>query len=352
MKSLVVFALLLASVSAISRLHKLKRVAEVSDNEWDIAEGISGASSLMGKVEGHEKSVKDAYNALSAADKASITNPTISRPFFEASHKPTALIMGLQYPDMPLGGSVPGLGDDLAGPTHANAGEFGVLFKAGSAGARNSFISQTHYGCLQFWHAMAPEPYVGGKYKVWKNSVMSQLIKNSAARIWNVAVAKLKAGNKNMAEFHLGRILHTIGDSYAKGHTARKGACGPVLVFQEYNAQKGNEAHGGGDKPASNQAQFACTVSRIKQVLQHWAACVRDKSKCTYPSFLDSTWDVDPSVAGLDAGGSLEFYAGPEAKSKGTKTTVPGAGTVYFPAKKGLAVVYGTAAVAAACPPF
>jgi hypothetical protein len=341
---------LVVCVSAVSKIEKLKK-------RWDIAEGITGASG-MGKVEGHEQSVRDAYNGLSASDKSVITNPTTpNRPYLEAAHTPTALIMGLQYPDMPIGGAkVSALGDDLTKPDHVTVGTFGSFFKAGSLGARNTFVSQTHYGCLQFWHAMAPEPYVGGQYKVWTNAVLSQLIKNGARRIWNVAVGHLKNNNKQMAEFHLGRILHTIGDSYAKGHTTRgPSSCGKIFIFQEYNAQKGNEAHGSGDKPATNADTFSCTVQRIKEVLGHWAGCVRTPATCTYPTIIDSTFDVDPSVAGNDAGGSLEFYAGPEAKSKGTKTTVTIAGqakTVYFPATNGLTRVAGTADVAAACPAF
>jgi hypothetical protein len=340
------------SVSALSRVDRLKK-------RWDIAEGISGAASAIGKVEGHEQSVRDAYNGLSAPDKSVITNPTTpNRPYLEAMHKPTAMIMGLQYPDMPIGGAdVMKLGDDLTTPDHVTAGTFGTFFKAGSLGARNTFVSQTHYGCLQFWHAMAPEPFVGGKYKVWTNAALSELIKNGAKRIWAVAVDHLKRGNKNMAEFHLGRILHTIGDSYAKGHTTRgPSSCGKIFIFQEYNAQKGNEAHGSGDKPATNQDTFACAVQRIREVLSAWAGCVRNPtSGCGYPAIISSTFDVDPSIANNDAGGSLEQYAGPTAKSTGSKKQVTIAGktlNIYFPPQGTLQRVAGDSSVANACPRF
>jgi len=351
MKGLLVLAILLVSVSAIHRLQKEKK-------KWDIAEGITGAASIMGKVEGHEQSVRDAYNGLSATEKGRITNPTTpNRPFLEASHHPPAIIMGLQYPDMPIGGSsVAALGDDLTKPDHVTAGTFGAFFKAGAAGARNTFVAQTHYGCLQFWHAMAPEPYVGGKYKVWSNTAMSGLVKASTLRIWKVAVAKLKAGNKNLAEFHLGRILHTIGDSFAPGHAVRgPTACGKVLVWQEYNAQKGNEAHAGSDKPKRHPDTFACTVNRIRDVLRAWAACVGDHNKCSYPAIIDTTFDIDPAVANEDAGGSVEAYAGPNAKAKGKKKVITASGktlTIYFPPQNGLTRVAGTSDVGQACPPF
>jgi len=249
-------------------------------------------------------------------------------------------------------------GDDLTSVTHVNAATFGTLFKAGSMGNRQSFVSQTHYGCLQFWHAMAPEPYVGGKYKVWSNAALSGLIKNSCKRIWQVAANKMIAGKKDLAEFHLGRVLHTIGDSFAKGHTVRQdGACGKIVIFQEYNAQKGNEAHGGGDKPLTNKPQFACTVAKIKAILQAWAACAKGKSltACAYPSsIIDPTFDIASDVANLDAGGSLDFYAGPDAKTKGTKKTIPSGGknfVVYFPKVIG-ARIAGDSDVAHACPNF
>jgi hypothetical protein len=361
-----VFALLLASVSALSRLQKLRRAqieAEADsegESEWDIAEGISGAALVMGKVEGHELTVREAYARLTAAEKATITNPVKPRPFFEAAHNPVPLIMGVQFPDMPMGGAnVAMLGDDLTSPTHVNVATFGTLFKAGELGARNSFVAHTHYGCLQFWHAMAPEPYVGGKYKVWTNAVLSQLIKNSVRRIWTVAVGKLRQRKKDLAEFHLGRILHTIGDSYAPGHTFRDGACGKIIVFQEYNAQKGNKAHGNSDKPKAHTAPFACAVSRITEVLKKWSACAKASgtgSACDYPAgVIDPTFDPHPTVASGDAGGSIEKYAGEEAKTKGIKKAVTvGATTVqvYFPATKGLQRVAGTADVGVVCPRF
>jgi hypothetical protein len=357
MKAVVVFVLLLASVAATSRLKKMRaRAVEGFESAWDIAEGISGAASTQGKVEGHEQSVRDAWNALSTADKTMITNPVVpNRPYLEARHTPRPMIMGLQMPDIPQTGMrVSAYGDDYTTPTHATAGMFGVQYTRGERGARDSFIAQTHFGCLQYWHAMAPEPYVGGRYKVWSNANLSQLIKNAMQRIWNVVVRFVRARNFNMAEFHLGRILHTIGDSYAKGHTARgPSACGPILVFQEYNAQKGNNLHAAGDKPRTNQAQFQCTVQRVKEVLQAYAGCRRNQATgCTYPTIIDSTFNVAPAVASLDAGGALDAYAGPEVKRTGRRVTVPGvAGPVWFPAVRG-ARVAGTTDVASSCPNF
>jgi hypothetical protein len=312
--------------------------ARIIKNKWDIAEGITGAASIKGKAEGHERTIRDAYTGLAPKDKLAITDPVVkNRPFLESAHTPRPMIMGVQFPDMPITGkSVPALGDDLTSPTHANVATFTTLFLAGGQGNRQSMISQTHFGCLQYWHAMAPEPFVNGKFRVWSNKDLSTLIKAGAKRIWNVAKGYAKS-NKPMGEFHLGRVLHTIGDSFATGHTVRSPGCGKIQVFQEYNAQAGNHAHDDGDKPDKNTALFACAVNRVRQVMTYWAACTRGENDCSYPaSIIDPTYEVEPDVANQDAGGSIAKFAGKSATVKKTFKVNGQNLDVFFPVQKGV----------------
>jgi len=356
-KGLLVFAVLLVSVSAISRLDKLRH-----RNRWDIFENLTGAGA-KGKVVGHERSVREAYALLTPGEQAHIHLPALS-----TTSPP--IITGVQYPDMPIGGAaMQQLGDDLTAPDHVNVATFGTFFLAGEAtgdtSGRHTFVSQTHFGCLQFWHAMAPEPYIDGThYKQWTNGDLSSLIKNAMQRIWGVMVAHV-AHNRPLAEFHLGRILHTIGDSFAKGHTVRgeTPACGPIFVFQEYNAQKGNKAHDGQDKPDNNRPGFTCTVNHIHMVMQHYAACVAAAGvgvPCAYPPALDAIFNIDNSVALKIAGGAIAAFAADSVKASPDKdsVTVPDSRglnmvwDVYYPPRGTRTIVHGTAVVAQACPNF
>jgi len=341
MKCIVALLVLSAVVVAVASSPPLNKA------KWDIAEGITGAKSVMKKAEGHEESCRQAYNRLTKEQQSKITNPTIKRSFFEANHHPTAMIMGLQWVDMPLGGkSTSKLGDDLTTPTHANAAEFGSLFKLAAAGARNSFISQTHFGCLSFWHAMVPEPdFAKGKCMVWKNGIFAKLIVNGAERVWKAATANLAAGKKDMAEFHLGRLAHTIGDSFAAGHAERDGNCGEIKVFQEYGAQAGNHAHDDGDKPDKNKEKFECAIKNIKTLFEKWVDCVASK-KCGFPRGLfESVMKVKAGFENDDAGGAT-------ARFKGSKATKEVKGVFFKPLPAGCTRIEGTASPADACAHF
>ncbi len=56
-----------------------------------------------------------------------------------------------------------------------------------------------------------------GNTIVWTNGDVRDIITNLLEGMWNAAVAAKNAGNKKLAEFHIGRMSHTFGDSFAPG---------------------------------------------------------------------------------------------------------------------------------------
>lgn len=73
--------------------------------------------------------------------------------------------------------------------------------------------------------------------------------------------------SRTVANKYIGRIFHTIGDSFAAGHAYRTSSfipatnvsvCGDIEVFQEYSAQEGSKRH----------AHVDHMDNRIKQYVQ------------------------------------------------------------------------------------
>ncbi len=69
--------------------------------------------------------------------------------------------------------------------------------------------------------------------------------------VWAEQQAKLaiqarKAGEYKQSGVELGKLLHTIQDSYSRSHVSRDSS-GQVTMFQDYTVQSGKK-HGGADK--------------------------------------------------------------------------------------------------------
>jgi hypothetical protein len=334
----VIACFLAASVAAKSA--KLERV------QWDIAEGIFGSSvlaglnswwegtGLQGKSKGHEDILKSAYNDLTAPQRAAFYQDPASVLFT------TGFVRGVQYPDMPIGSSTAdeasntgNYGDDLTAPDTRNAQPFLSQFNAGKAGSRDTLVAKSHFGCLQTWHAQAPVPVKfddTGAFVVYNNQDVQDIIKAQFTRIWAAAVAAKTANNKALADFHIARIIHTVGDSYAPAHTYRTingNACSAIKVFQEYGSQAASEAHGVSDHtPTGGDALklFNCAKASAKVVLEAWSNCVLN-SVCTIPSSVTDIVNIDQATKDNIAAGSLEAYADTEAK-KNCKTDLAGTG--------------------------
>jgi hypothetical protein len=101
----------------------------------------------------------------------------------------------------------------------------------------NTITNKSHHGEFQIWHSMAPDDGTG---KVYSNREVKDKIINQALEWYEQAQ---NSGNN----FHLGKVLHMVQDSYSHSHVVRD-ENDKVKSFQSYNEQDGRE-HGTADKP-------------------------------------------------------------------------------------------------------
>jgi hypothetical protein len=99
--------------------------------------------------------------------------------------------------------------------------------------------------------------------------------------------AKQRVSDKKRYSWYLGHILHTLQDSYPRGHVVRDSTtttCGKVVLFQGSDAQRGNGAHKTADftpssaskeSDASLNKRFNCALDFSTKMLSVFAACVR-----------------------------------------------------------------------------
>lgn len=101
----------------------------------------------------------------------------------------------------------------------------------------DTITNDSHLGKYQFWHSMAPDDGTG---RVYSNGEVKDIIINQAVEWYEQAQT---TGHN----FHLGKILHMVQDSYSHSHVIRD-ENGKIRNFQSYNEQDGHE-HGTVDKP-------------------------------------------------------------------------------------------------------
>lgn len=207
--------------------------------KWDIAQDISGAG-WHDKLESHEDVVKIA-NAWAkrelAGEKILSEDALLTRESrYGQGRLPTAsIITGVQWPDMPCKDCV---------SQRANVVGWAWDFKFNK---ESSLIGMSHFGCLQYWHAMSPSTFkeqAHGKHKlIFSNGQVAAQIIVELVYLFSQVLTKIKQ-SPTEAEFILGRILHTVADSYAPGHTIRmpdetnEFFVGKIFQFQGYEAQQ------------------------------------------------------------------------------------------------------------------
>jgi len=258
-----------------------------------------------------------------------------------------ALLEGIRWPDMP----------SSDGPI------VGVLaFKADFKADKRVVLSQSHYGCLQHWHSMAPTVFPGtdgqtaSTQVVFSNAEVKHLIKAQLVAWWTAAVAAKT--DSTQAAYNIGRILHTIGDSFPAGHTVRDSTnvapaalptnfqvggtvpttCGRIAYFQGYGAQHGKDTHADHDHDnlQNRDAElFLCAKYYVEAFLKMWDYCAAATTVTTVTgncAFPDALFDTCYSLSHPDfiAGGALDGYQGKDAGTHHTKTTV-GPWEVWIP---------------------
>jgi hypothetical protein len=134
---------------------------------------------------------------------------------------------------------------------------------------KNSPAYKSHYGQNQFWHAMSP-----GKHLT--NGQVRDKILRQHEIWWSWALANrfatvgvpLPTGILPQGLFHVGKILHTVQDSFSDSHTIRNEAR-EIISFQDYTQQDAAK-HGEADKDTISKELH--DIHGAPEAIQHSSA--------------------------------------------------------------------------------
>jgi len=187
--------------------------------------------------------------------------------------------MGSMYNDMPSEDEK----ESAWCPSATNLLGFGFRFVV----QRNdSAVGRSHHGCKQSWHSMCP---IAEKEDLsFTNDDVRAIVIQDMEMWWRRAVelqrqslyipqGDVAQSTMGCAIFNIGRILHAVQDSFAKGHVVRADTtpgsnCGNILLFQGYGLQD-HDKHGNGDNAAKNPAAYGCALMATREVLRQWYLC-------------------------------------------------------------------------------
>lgn len=233
--------------------------------------------------------------------------------------------------------------NDMPSGADGNKAELDAMLKDGHmdidtwtrdffGGKPNELVFNVHYGCLQHLHSMAPIQRMQAKSSaatrvVFSNADVKGFVCGQARQWWELAVAKVKEGRKDWYSFYMGHIMHMVQDSYPRGHAVRAATtsnCGPIVLFQGYDAQHGNGAHKAGDftppkhkeNDPSLPKRYECARQYSAQILKVFANCVRGRGNgpsCDFTPIrkllMTSVYNFAPNADKRKAGGSRADFA-------------------------------------------
>jgi RHS repeat-associated protein len=171
-----------------------------------------------------------------------------------------ALVRGSILPDIPEG--------------KIGVGKAWIVYKFGGKTWTRSF--RTHYGDLAAWHAMRygnqtrEEVIRAMKFfimirAVTAKTMLLQGLRDRSLPNWKRRELIRQAG------LMLGRSLHIIEDSYARGHTERNENM-EIVQFFDYNEQQkspiAKKMHEAGDKIKDNEEYFNEAAASVARVLE------------------------------------------------------------------------------------
>lgn len=160
-----------------------------------------------------------------------------------------------EFADMPYGNMIEGvLWPDL--PSNNPEKTLGKILTYRNLEKSGTITNDSHHGKYQIWHSMAPDDGTG---RVYSNGEVKDLIINQAVEWYEQAQS---SGNN----FHLGKVLHMVQDSYSRSHVVRD-ENGKIKNFQSYNEQDGH-AHSLEDKPQIKTVIESNGIAR--QVPEDW----------------------------------------------------------------------------------
>jgi len=302
-------------VQGLSSTHLLHRVKENAKGKWHVY-------SAAATQQAHEAIVQAAHDGLTTVQKALFDVPKMKQ--------------GVVWNDMPEGNYAHE--DAMINDGHMDGDTFLRMFQFHQ---EDELVHASHYGCLQYWHSMAPLqrlqsalPANDANRWIFTNAEVKEFILQQAEDWWNLAKGHLAA--KVKYSWYLGHILHMIQDSFPKGHVVRDATaavCGDILLFQGYDAQHGNEAHKLADfippskgidaTDVSLSKRVGCATDASKFVLDAFAACATAGSAAhascgfaTVRAHLDTVvYKLAATAGARKAGGASEPYISPTAKA-------------------------------------
>jgi len=250
------------------------------------------------------------------------------------------LINGVRSVDMPCAGPA-------CEGTYLDGAAFAINFK--SPNNHRELIYNVHYGCLQHFHAqgsVVTGPLLdlpdGANRYVFTNTELKSFMMAQAQDWWSRAVSQTTV---KLRSYYVARLLHTLADSYPRGHTLRdntnsypymttadpldpegKGRtmatkCGKLWYFQGYDAQKGNDAHAAADKQpgvaSEDYGRLQCAKYYSWKILRVLCNNGGKGAWADAQKVLDEAWQLAPWAAGHKTAGAVAQYAATGLAAKG-----------------------------------
>jgi len=269
-----------------------------------------------------------------------------------SSFKKNALKTGVRWNDMPTGNA-----NDYLNPLL-----FAYDFK--NSKDPNTLVRNSHYGCLQHVHGMAPVfsprtgvPATATGRVLFSNLDVLNIMKAQGRFWWDKAVSVAHTHTKpdvKTASHYLGHFAHMLQDSYAPGHALRGyvltwgttkvaeghpqskdeksvdqlgGSCGHVISFQGYGAQMGNSEHGSTDHDPTDVVKgrfrsdkdvrerlIYCARGATYALFVQFHKCLKDlgHAPCSFDEVVKTVFDVHFVLSRPNelAGGANAYMAG------------------------------------------
>ncbi|MFA7350500.1 MAG: hypothetical protein WC009_07035 [Methylotenera sp.] len=185
-------------------------------------------------------SVSESSESLEASVKTTVSPDKLAYGLTILGGKVHELITkeAARLTDMPYNSLITGVRwNDLPSNNSTELDYLSVVPVFGTINKSDTIANKSHHGEFQIWHSMAPNDGTG---RVYSNGEVKNLIIDQAVKWYDQAQT---TGNN----FHLGKVLHMVQDSYSRSHVVRD-ENGKIKNFQSYNEQDAHE-HGTADKP-------------------------------------------------------------------------------------------------------
>jgi hypothetical protein len=172
-------------------------------------------------------------------------NPSFSDPNFRAFH------FGSMYPDFPT--------DDPNSGRTLGALRFGREYEFGN---KDSLVQRSHFGDLSIWHSMTPSS------NLTNTEVLDKII-DQQREWWNSAIAARTTDRPELGFFHVGKIVHSVTDSFPSGHTLRD-SDGNVVSFRYYDDVNRAQGHSAQDQYDPTNFLHKRALGAATQVLRFY----------------------------------------------------------------------------------